>query len=134
MRPAALALPAALDDQQRAFAAQPSGDDAARRRLEYRPRRRPGASIAQISGPLPGRGTTPRVRDEAYPLIRQAPTVSGDICPRNGELLIRLDPLTTPRRTQAPAAPCNQLNQAQARHLGTGLALRYEVNSHPPPA
>ncbi len=53
MRAAALALLAALDDQQRALAAQPFGDDTARRWLEYRPRRRPGASIARM-------GETPR--------------------------------------------------------------------------
>jgi hypothetical protein len=49
MRSAALALLAALDDQQRALAAQPFENDAARRWLEYRPRRRPGASIARMS-------------------------------------------------------------------------------------
>ena len=49
MRSAALALLAALDGQQRALAAQPFEDDAARRWLEYRPRRRPGASIARMS-------------------------------------------------------------------------------------
>jgi hypothetical protein len=49
MRSAALALLAALDDEQRGLAAQPFEDDAARRWLEYRPRRRPGASIAQMS-------------------------------------------------------------------------------------
>src|SRR3984885_1782793 len=49
MRSAALALLAALDDEQRALAAQPFEDAAARRWLEYRPRRRPGASIAQMS-------------------------------------------------------------------------------------
>jgi hypothetical protein len=49
MRSAALALLTALDDEQRAFAAQPFEDDAARRWLEYRPRRRPGASIADMS-------------------------------------------------------------------------------------
>jgi hypothetical protein len=49
MRSAALTLLAALDGQQRALAAQPFADDAARRWLEYRPRRRPGASIAQMS-------------------------------------------------------------------------------------
>jgi hypothetical protein len=49
MGSAAFALLAALDDQQRALAAQPFGDDAARRWLEYRPRRRPGASIADMS-------------------------------------------------------------------------------------
>ena len=49
MRSAALALLAALDDRQRALAAQPFSDDEARRWLEYRPRRRPGASIGQMS-------------------------------------------------------------------------------------
>ena len=49
MRSAALALLAALDDEQRELTAQPFEDDAARRWLEYRPRRRPGASIAQMS-------------------------------------------------------------------------------------
>ena len=42
-----------------------------------------------------------RAGDEAYALIREALTTSGDICPGPGELLIRLDPLTAPRRTQA---------------------------------
>src|SRR5580658_9946408 len=50
MRSAALALLAVLDDRQRALAAQPFEDDAARRWLEYRPRRRPGASISDMSG------------------------------------------------------------------------------------
>src|ERR1700691_911601 len=49
MRSAALALLAALDDEQRTLAAQPFEDDTARRWLEYRPRHRPGASIAQMS-------------------------------------------------------------------------------------
>src|ERR1700722_19844510 len=48
MRSAALALLAALDDEQRTLAAQPFEDDAARRWLEYRPRPRPGAAIAHM--------------------------------------------------------------------------------------
>jgi len=75
-----------------------------------------------------------RAADEAYALIREALTTSGDIHPGNGELLIRLDPLTAPRRTQALAALCDQLNQARARYPGTDLVLRYEVKSHPNPA
>ena len=47
-----------------------------------------------------------RAGDEAYALIREALAVSGDICPGNGELLIRLDPLTAPA------------------HQGPGRALR----------
>ena len=75
-----------------------------------------------------------RAGDEAYALIREALTTSGDIYPGPGQLLIRLDPLTAPRRTQALAALCDQLNQAQACYPGTDLVLRYEVKSRPNPA
>ena len=72
-----------------------------------------------------------RAGDEAYALIREALTASGDIHPGDSELLIRLDPLTAPRRTQALAALCDQLNQAASRYPGTDLVLRYEVKPHP---
>jgi lambda repressor-like predicted transcriptional regulator len=75
-----------------------------------------------------------RAGDEAYALIREALTTSGDICPGPGELLVRLDPLTAPRRTQALAALCDQLTAAGTCYPGTDLALRYEVKSHPNPA
>ena len=75
-----------------------------------------------------------RAGDEAYALIREALAVSGDICPGPGQLLIRLDPLTAPRRTQALAALCGQLTAVGARYPGTDLVLRYEVKSHPSPA
>ena len=75
-----------------------------------------------------------RASDEACALIREALTVSGDICPGDGELLIRLDPLTAPRRTQALAALCEQLTAVGARYPGTDLVLRYPVKSHPSPA
>ncbi len=72
-----------------------------------------------------------RAGDEAYALIREALLTSGDIIPASGELLIRLDPLTAPRRTQALAALCDQLSQAHARYPGTDLILRYEAKPHP---
>jgi transposase-like protein len=75
-----------------------------------------------------------RAEDEAYALIREALTTSGDIIPATGELLIRLDPLTAPRRTRALAALCHQLSQARASYPGTSLVLRYEVKDHPGPA
>ena len=50
MRSAATSLLAGLDGEQRRLAARPFADDAARRWLEYRPRRRPGACIAELSG------------------------------------------------------------------------------------
>ena len=75
-----------------------------------------------------------RARDEAYALIREALATSGDIHPGPGQLLVRLDPLTAPRRTQALAALCEQLNQAGCTYPGTDLTLRYEVKPHPGPA
>jgi hypothetical protein len=72
-----------------------------------------------------------RAGDKACALIREALTTSGDILLGPGVLRIRLDPLTAPRRTQALAALCDQLNQAQARYPGTDLGLRYEVKSDP---
>ena len=75
-----------------------------------------------------------RAGDEAYALIREALTVSGDICPGPGQLLIRLDPLTAPRRTQALDALCDQLTAAGACYPGTDLVLRYEVKPHSTPA
>jgi hypothetical protein len=50
MRSAAMSLLAGLDGRQRKLAARPFADDAARRWLEYRPRRRPGACIAELNG------------------------------------------------------------------------------------
>jgi Protein of unknown function (DUF3500) len=51
MRQAASALLRELDDEQREVAALAFGDDAARRWLEYRPIRRPGASLAYFTIP-----------------------------------------------------------------------------------
>jgi transposase len=76
-------------------------------------------------------GRYARAGDEAYAVIREALVTSGDIIPGHGELLIRLDPLTAPRRTQALAALCSQLSQARACYPGTGLILRYDVKPHP---
>jgi transposase len=72
-----------------------------------------------------------RAGDEAYALIREALTTSGDIIPGNGVLHIRLDPLTAPRRTRALAALCQQLSTTRTCYPGTTLTLRYEVKDHP---
>jgi uncharacterized protein DUF3500 len=49
MRSAASVLLHAVDDDQRRLAALPFADDSTRRWLEYRPRKRPGACLAQLS-------------------------------------------------------------------------------------
>jgi hypothetical protein len=48
MRSAAMRLLRGLDDSERELAALPFGQDAARRWLEYRPERRPGACLATL--------------------------------------------------------------------------------------
>jgi hypothetical protein len=76
-------------------------------------------------------GTYARASDEAYALIREALTASGDIIPDGETLTIRLDPLTAPRRTRAIAALCAQLNTTKTRYPGTELILRYQIKDHP---
>lgn len=63
MRSAACALLQALDDQQRAAAALPFADEAARRWIEYRPRSRPGACLAVMN---------PAARKAAHRLLASA--------------------------------------------------------------
>ena len=72
-----------------------------------------------------------RADDEAYSLIREALTGTGDIHPADGILHVRLEPLSAPRRTRALAALCDQLNATQTRYPGTSLILRYEVKPRP---
>jgi transposase len=76
-------------------------------------------------------GAYARAGDEAYALIREALTTSGDIIPGHGTLTIRLAPLSAPRRTRALAALCDQLTATATSYPGTKLALRYEVKNHP---
>jgi transposase-like protein len=68
-----------------------------------------------------------RAGDEAFALIREALTVSGDIIPAGGILRVRLDPLTAPRHTRALAALCHELSATATRYPGTALTLHYEV-------
>ncbi|MGH3122599.1 MAG: putative transposase [Streptosporangiaceae bacterium] len=76
-------------------------------------------------------GNYARAEDEAYALIREALTTSGDIIPDGQTLTIRLDPLSAPRRTRAIAAICDQLNATRTTYPGTQLILRYEIKNHP---
>ena len=75
-------------------------------------------------------GAYARAGEEAYALIREALTTSGDIIPADGTLSIRLDPLSAPRRTRALAGLCDELNTTKTRYPGTKLTLRYMVKEH----
>jgi hypothetical protein len=70
-----------------------------------------------------------RANDEAHALVRQTLTGSGDIDPRDGTLVVRLDPLPTGRATTAIAQLCEYLTATQTRYPGTNLILRYEVKT-----
>jgi len=76
-------------------------------------------------------GAYARADDEAYALIREALTTSGDITPADSTLTIRLDPLSAPRRTRALAALCEKLTATAATYPGTTLTLRYQVKEPP---
>ena len=75
-------------------------------------------------------GIYPRADDEAYALIRDALSGSGDLHPAGAVLHVRLDPRSAPRHTRALAALCEQLNATQTHYPGTDLVLHYEVKPH----
>ena len=77
-------------------------------------------------------GRYARAGDEAYALIREALTASGDIIPGPAApCTIRLDPLSAPRRTRALAALCDQLTATATRYPGTQLVLRLRSQRTP---
>lgn len=75
-------------------------------------------------------GVYSRAEHEAYSLIREALTGAGDIHPAHDVLHVRLEPLSAPRRTNALAALCEQLNATRTRYPGTDLVLHYQVKPH----
>lgn len=72
-----------------------------------------------------------RADDEAYALIRQVLTHTGDIDPdvENKTLTVRLDPMPTARATRAVAELCDHLTDTHTSYPGTDLVLRYQVKS-----
>jgi transposase len=72
-----------------------------------------------------------RVEDEGRTLVQNALASSGDIELGDNELCVRLTPLSSPHRTAAVAALCEQLNVCSAVFPGTHLRLRFSVGSPP---
>ena len=76
------------------------------------------------------RAVTPhyaRSEDEGRALIATALQSSGDLDVVGDQLRVTLSPQSSPHRTQAIAALCDQLNEIDARFPGTKLRLRYAV-------
>jgi transposase len=75
-----------------------------------------------------------RVEEEGRTLIQNALAASGDIHVSDNELLISLDPLSSPHRSKALAALCLDINATQTRFPGSKLRLRFEVKPSPKPS
>lgn len=72
-----------------------------------------------------------RADDEGRTLIQSALASSADLDVTADELRVRIRPLSSPHRTRAIAALCQELNQRTTPFPGSRLRLRYAVGEHP---
>jgi hypothetical protein len=68
-----------------------------------------------------------RAEDEGRTLLHSALSSAADISVTPTELRVTLAPLSSPHRSRAVAALCDQLNTKPARFPGSKLALRFAV-------
>jgi len=68
-----------------------------------------------------------RVEDEGRTLIQSALASAADLEVTPSELRVTLAPLSSPHRTRAIAALCEELNRSNVRFPGSSLRLRYAV-------
>ena len=73
-----------------------------------------------------------RADDEARTLLHSALAATGDLEVSSSELRIALDPLSSPHRTQALIALCQELNATQTPFPGSRLRLNFRVKPAPP--
>ncbi len=72
-----------------------------------------------------------RAEDEGRTLIQNALATAGDIHPSRSELHVALEPLSSPHRTKALAALCEQINETRVRFPGSKLLLCFSVKQEP---
>jgi len=72
-----------------------------------------------------------RTEHEGRTLIHSALAATGDIEVDGDTLHVRLEPLSSPHRTQALVALCEDLNSTRAIFPGSGMRLRYEIKPAP---
>jgi len=70
-----------------------------------------------------------RADDEGHTLIQSALMSAADIEVTEKELRVTLSPLSSPHRTQAIAALCEELNQTATMFPGSRLCLRFAVKA-----
>ena len=73
-----------------------------------------------------------RTEQEGRTLIQSALAAAGDLEVTATELRVALDPLSSPHKTQALAAVCDQLNATATRFPGTPLRMRFTLKPEPP--
>ncbi len=73
-----------------------------------------------------------RTEQEGRTLIQSALSATGDIEVTDTELLISIDPLSSPHRTAALAAICEELSATATRFPGTKLRMRFAIKPEPP--
>ena len=72
-----------------------------------------------------------RAEDEGRTLIQTVLQSTATLEPTDQELRVTLSPLSSPHRSQAVAALCQNLNAAETRFPGTNLRLRFAVAGYP---
>jgi DNA-binding CsgD family transcriptional regulator len=75
-----------------------------------------------------------RAEDEARTFVQNALATAGDLVVTDNELRIALQPLSSPHRTKALAALCEQLNATRTRFPGSALRLRFDLKPEPAPS
>ena len=73
----------------------------------------------------------PRVADEGRTLVQSALMSAADLKVTPTELQVTLAPLSSPHRSRAIAALCEELNGLETRFPGSTLRLRYAVHGVP---
>lgn len=69
---------------------------------------------------------------EGRTLVQSALSAGGDIEVTDAELFVSIDPLSSPHKTQALAAVCEELNATATRFPGTHLRMRFAMKPEPP--
>ena len=77
------------------------------------------------------RGHYRRAEDEGRTLIQSALASAADLEVTRDELRVTLAPLSSPHRTRAIAALCEELNQTHTVFPGSSLRLRYAIQADP---
>ncbi len=72
-----------------------------------------------------------RAEDEGRTPIQTVPQSTATLEPTDQELRVTLSPLSSPHRSQAVAALCENLNTAETRFPGTDLRMRFAVAGYP---